>query len=308
MSDRRPIVVDVRDAVLGAAERVVAFVAADAVLRGLGHVALACPRAPLFVECDDEKATNALVEAATRAQANVVARAPSTRVALRLRPTALAERSWREDARGEGLVLAVAGAVETPRVIVAEPHARVADVVARATPKTRAWVALWGGAAGTLVDRDARLRELDEDAARLLLVVPTAHAVARKARTPMSAWLQRARSACASCAMCTPACPVSLPVHELLRTVSITAPRAPSAARVAAAADCTSCGACDTACPQALSPARVVGALGKQLRASGVSAPPRRRRGFAILDEERAAMRLGLARYASARPDRLERL
>ncbi len=308
MSARRAIVVDVQDAVLGAAERAVAITAADAVLRGLGHVALQHPRAPLFVECDDEAAKLALMAAAARVNANLAVRAPSSRVAWRLRPTVLAERSWQEDGRGQALVLAVAGAVATARVFVADPNASVAAVVARSVPKGRAWVALWGGASGSIVDRDARLCDLDQDRARLLLVVPSAHAVARKARTPITTWLQRARSACASCAMCTPACPVSLPVHELLRAASTAGPRPPGAARVAAAADCTSCGACDTACPQALSPARVVSELGRRLRVGGVSAPTRRRRAFAILDEERATARLGLARYAGTRPLHIERL
>lgn len=308
MTSPRAIVVDVRDATLGAAERVVAVSAGEDVLRGLGRAALAHPRATLFIESDDRGAAEGLAEAAARMSAQVTLRPPSNAVALRLRPTRLVEDAWRAAGRADARVVAIAGAVERPRVLLVAPDTRVDALVAAARPTVRAWVAMWGGAGGALVDRDDRLDTLDDDAARLVLVLPSAHTLARRARTPISSWLRRSRSACASCAMCTPACPESLPVHEMLRVVSAGPRRAFRASRVAAAVDCTACGACDLACPQQLSPARVVDQLGRKLSAGGVVAPPRRRRVVPRLDEDRAILRLGLARYAGRAATALEAL
>jgi ferredoxin len=301
----RALVIDAADPPLGAAERVTAIAAAEAVLRGLGERALDHPRARLWIEAAAEDAAAALGDAAQRLGAAVSVRTatPAEPHTLRLRPTALAERVWR--ARGqERLAIAVAGAVGMPRVFVAAPETTVQDLVGRASPSTRAWVALWGGAAGQLVDRARSIGELDHHAARLLLVLPAGHALVRRARLPLSTWLRRAQSACAACAMCAPACPESIAVPELLRVLAA-GTRARATTRLLAAADCTACGACDLACPQAISPARVVDDLGRRLRTGGAVAPRRRRRRARALGAEHAAARLGLARYTRAIPPEL---
>jgi Fe-S oxidoreductase len=89
-------------------------------------------------------------------------------------------------------------------------------------------------------------------------------------------------------------------VPEILRTL-VAGGRARSP-KLAAAAACTGCGACDLACPQAISPARIVGDLGVRLRAGGVAPPRRGPRGAPRLPEELALARLGLLRYARSRP------
>jgi hypothetical protein len=225
----RALVVEAIDPPLGAAERIVAANAAEAVLRGLGKIAIDHPRAKLWLEGDA-----GLLGAAQRLKANIEHRpvtAPATN-ALRLRPTTLAEHTWGNGDR----VFAVAGAVASPRVVVAPARVRIDQIVASAQPTSRAWVALWGGAPGALVERSVEVGALDPAAPRLLLVLPTGHSLAKRARVPLSTWLRRAQTACASCAMCAPACPVSIPVPELLRIV--TNGRSRATTRLAAAVDC----------------------------------------------------------------------
>lgn len=310
MSAPRALIVDAFDPPLGAAERVVSIAAAEAVLRGLGRAAMEYPRAALRVEASDDGARRALAVAADGLGANVeiaAASRPLAVEALRLRPSALAEASWAASGAPARCVVAVAGALGAPRVFAAPPELTIGELVAQAEPSTAAWVALWGGAHGPLVDRELTVGELvaDGEAARLLLVLPTGHSLARRARLPLSAWLRRAQSACAGCGICAPACPASIAVPELLRTLTMSArPRASQ--RLAAAVDCTACGACDVACPQAISPARIIDDLGRRLRAGGVIAPKRRMRPAAMLDRSTALARLGLARYARAAPSTLD--
>ena len=309
MNAVRALVADAAcDPPLGAAERVVATVAAEAVLRGLGAAALAHPRARLYAESDDAAARAALLEAAAHLEATVIVRdrAPHVATELRLPATRLAEDTWRAAGSGGGVVVAVAGAVERAVVILAPRDATVAALAARAVPSARAWVALWGGGAAQVVAREARIGELVEDprAARRLLVLPARHALVRRARTPLAAWIRRARSACAGCGICAPACPASLPVPEMLRALAGGA----GGTLAAAAVDCTACGACDLACPQAISPARIVDALGRQLREGGVAAPPRRRRVTWSLPREAAMLRMGLQRLDRAAPTVIETL
>jgi ferredoxin len=289
------LVVDVRDPPLGAAERVVAIAAAEAVLRGLGRHALAHPRARLWVEGPDD-AVSALLETAARLEAAVAHRPPSS-AGLRLRPTALAETSWRE--RGAARhALAVCGAVAAPQVFLVEDHT-VGELVGRTQPTARGWVALWGGAQGSVIDREARVADLIDDVApRLLLVLPQGHALIRRARLPLSAWLRRAHSACAGCAICAPACPRSIPVPEILRALTL----GRASPRLIHAIDCTACGACDLMCPQAISPGRLVADVGRRLRASELSAPARRPRRERRLEDATALSRLGLSRYATQPP------
>ncbi len=300
-------VVDARDPPLGATERVLATVAARDVLRGLGIAALASPRAKLTVETDDEGAREALRREAERLGATIaIGQSRAARGEVRLRPSALVEVAWRERAPSPAHVLTIAGAVELARVLLAKPTSTVGELVASAGPHTPAWVALWGGATGALVDRSASVAELvAEDRARLLLVLPAGHGLVRRARTPMASWLRRAQSACASCGMCAPACPEGVPAPDVLRALVHGGPalrgngaRSP---KLTTATACTGCGACDLLCPQALSPARIVGALGRDLRAAGVAPPrPVTRRTATPLEEGRALARLGLARYARA--------
>ncbi len=259
MNSVRALVIDATDPPLGGTERVLATLAPDAVLRGLGLVALAHPRARLSAEVTDPQAGEALRREAARlgAQLGIIESnglVGAHRHSLRVRPSALAEAAWRERVGPAAHALTIAGAIECPRVLAAPPSASVEALVRAARPTARGWVALWGGAAGELVDRDTTIGALVALARpRLLLVLPAGHALVRRARTSLGTWLRRAQSACASCGLCAPACPESIPAPDLLRALVAGGPvRSGGGARtnrLVAASACTACGACDLGLP-----------------------------------------------------------
>jgi ferredoxin len=256
----------------------------DEMLYGLGSIAHArkLPRdAELVLAVRHDDAHEALAKAIARVGAKVeLLRMPDAWPAWFGDAAVSAEELLRV-ARPEETrrFVTVAGAVERPCVLAAAPSASVEELIAQAGGATEdAWVA---------VEQES-----------LVLVLPAAHEIVRRKKTPIREWLQRAASACEGCRMCTDACPphlggAPLAPHELIWTLATLRDDGVDLSRTLA---CTGCGLCDLVCPSSLSPRALTVAVRDRLR-DHATAPPLDGTATGV-DVALLTLRLGLRQYA----------
>ena len=294
------------DPPLGATARWLAIARSDEVVYGLGAIGLERRARRLKLAVRHEDAHAALAQAIARLSAKVeLVRLPDAWPPMLGAPAVevreLVAASDRARGRATRTWVTVAGAVERPRVLEVAPDLTATELVAQAGGAAiDDWVAVAGGApSGRLVERDAIVRE------SLLLILPAAHEVVRRLRTPLADWLLRAASACEGCRVCTDACPPSLACresgavlepHALLCTLASGRDDGIELGRSLA---CTGCGLCDAMCPSALSPRALVVDVRDRLRAGGASAKATATGGVVAsgLDTALLTRRLGLQRY-----------
>jgi Na+-translocating ferredoxin:NAD+ oxidoreductase RnfC subunit len=298
------------DPPLSATAQALARWRADDVVYGLGAVALARGHRELALAVRDDEARAALAAAIARLDARVAIRDaaaawPAVAAAARdeLIPADVLV-AVADEARGRARLgyVTVAGAVQTPLVLACAPSLTMAELAARAGGAVDDdWVPIAGGApAGRLVARETTFAEAGSPS--LLLILPATHALVRRLRLPLSAWLWRAASACANCRQCSDACPAGLSPHELVTTL---ATGRDDGMGTVAAATCTGCGLCDAVCPSALSPRALVVALRDRLRdaapATVLAGGEVRAATLAVgLDLRLLTLRLDLTRYEKA--------
>ncbi len=147
-----------------------------------------------------------------------------------------------------------------------------------------------------------------------ILVLPQDHPLVEIKSTDISFMLKRAKSNCEQCRFCTDFCPRhllghNLWPHKIMQTVGWSAPAKEEI--ITGAYLCCECGLCGTlyACPTRLSPDRYNAAIKKELAASGIENPHRRKeievpeeREWRKVPVSTLARRLGLESYISKIP------
>lgn len=204
--------------------------------------------------------------------------------------------------------ITVAGAVARPVTLQVAVGTSIAEVLAEAGGPTvsDAAVIQGGPVMGSLLDS---LETPVSKVTKGLVVLPGAHPLIRRMRTPVHVCLERAITACCQCRQCTDLCPRHLlghaiEPHRVMRVAGYGLTQ--DTAAWTSAFLCSECGVCDSfACPAGLSPRQVFRTVKGQLMAAKVKNPHRAkalpRQGWRV-PTDRLVWRMGLAPYVSEAP------
>lgn len=219
--------------------------------------------------------------------------------------------------------LTVTGEVASPCVVHIPVGAPLTECIrAAGGALTEDWFAVSGGPMmGTPMTRYEAERFVVTKTTSGILILRGDSAHARRNDIPLEHMLNRARSACIQCSLCTQLCPRyllghPLEPHKIMRRLSAVEDIdniSLDDTDIRAAALCCECGVCEIyACPMELQPRRVNALLKTKLAAAGVRYPkgegarePSSGRDDRNVPTRRAAVRAGVGQYYGTHAEEL---
>ncbi|MBQ8164904.1 MAG: SLBB domain-containing protein [Clostridia bacterium] len=201
--------------------------------------------------------------------------------------------------------ITVAGEVKNPITVKVPLGTRFDDVIALAGGTTIDDYVIING--GPMTGPKANIFDTVTKTTNALLILPSNSFVAEKRKQNVKVDVNRAKSACCQCRMCTDLCPRNLLGHPIEPHAFMNALANNAASQVDAVVNtffCSQCGLCEMySCFQGLSPKTLIGVAKGNLRKNGVSipkvdaAPVEPKRDYRRVPMKRLTARLGLTQY-----------
>lgn len=171
--------------------------------------------------------------------------------------------------------VSVIGEVKCPCIIEAPIGISVAECIeAAGGAKLEEFSLIMGGPMmGKIVHGDEIGNEVITKTIGALIVIPKDHYIVKRKETTMKHIVNRAKSACIQCSMCTDLCPRylighNLRPHRIMRSIGLSEMNGEV---LKEALICCECGICELyACPMGLSPRTINAYLKKELRKKGI--------------------------------------
>ncbi|WP_432663550.1 SLBB domain-containing protein [Wukongibacter baidiensis] len=171
--------------------------------------------------------------------------------------------------------VSVIGEVRRPSIIKVPIGISVAECIEAAggTNLEEFRVIMGGPMMGGIIHKDQIEEKVITKTVGALIVIPRNHYIVTRKETPMGHIINRAKSACIQCSMCTDLCPRylighNLRPHRIMRSIGFSEINGEV---LKEALICCECGICELyACPMGLSPRSVNEHLKKALRENGI--------------------------------------
>lgn len=200
----------------------------------------------------------------------------------------------------------VTGAVQNPVTVKVPIGISIKELIKYAGgPSIDEYEILKGG---PMTGRLAKAGELIDKTTKAVIVLPKEHPIILKRKEKASINLNRIKSVCSQCQMCTDLCPRHLLGHNIKpnRMMKVIGHGITSDIEAYTMSMlCSECGLCEVyACHQGLSPRRIIGELKAGLRGKGIKNPHTRKelnanvlRDGRMVPMERLIARLGISKY-----------
>ncbi|SCZ04483.1 4Fe-4S dicluster domain-containing protein [Alkaliphilus peptidifermentans] len=170
-------------------------------------------------------------------------------------------------------------------------------------------IILGGPMMGRIIEKDQLNKEVVTKTTGAVILLPQNHSIFKNKQLSLTQMINRSRSACIQCSLCTDVCPRNLighPLrpHRIMRTLSTDRQQYEV---LTEALLCCECGVCELyACPMGLSPRTINGEIKNLLRKEGVkylSIPSQNKvhemREYRKVPAERLIARLDLSQYSA---------